>query len=95
MLIALRSKVAIQQVRSMSGGGGKVMEYFYQGGNDAVVRKMRNLQFQCGGWLEGTKEWGLIWRQTKLPANLNSDLKCSSVKFTTTTGQKLNVWKCQ
>ena len=75
---ALRSKVVIQQVRSISGGK-KMMEYFFQGGGDAVVKKMNNLQFLSGGWLEGTNQWGLIWRQTKKGNNsLSSDLKCSA-----------------
>ena len=78
MFAALRSKVVLQQVRSFSGGR-KMMEYFFQGGNDAVVKKMNNLQFLAGGWLEGTNQWGLVWRQTKKFNNsLSSDLKCTA-----------------
>ena len=77
MLATLRSKVVIQQVRSFSGGK-KMIEYFFQGGNDGVVKKMHNMQFLSGGWLEGTKQWGLIWRQTKVNPTFNSDLKCTA-----------------
>ena len=77
-MAALRSKVFTQQVRSISGGK-KMMEYFFQGSGDSVVKKMHNLQFLSGGWLEGTNQWGLIWRQTKKANNsLSSDLKCSA-----------------
>ena len=80
MVATLRSKVLIQQVRSFSGGK-KMMEYFFQGNNDAVVKRMNNLQFKCGGWLEGTNQWGLIWRQTKVTNNLNSEMRCSPGQF--------------
>jgi len=74
-----------------------MIEFFFQGGNDGVVKKMHNMQFLSGGWLElqGTKQWGLIWRQTKVNPTFNSDLKCTAVKIKTTTGQKLDVWKCK
>ena len=77
MLAPLRSKVLNQQVRSFSGGR-KMIEYFFQGANDVVVKKMNNMQFKSGGWLEGTNQWGLVWRQTKVNHNLNSDLKCTA-----------------
>ena len=78
MITTLRSKIVQQQARNISRGR-KVIEYFFQGKNDAVVKKMHNMQFKAGGWLEGTNQWGLVWRQTKgNPSQLKSDLKCSA-----------------
>lgn len=72
---ALRSKVAIQHFRQISGKGKMI--YFFQSGQDVVVKKMHHLQFITGGWLEGTKEWGLLWRKTR-PSPAEQNLKCTS-----------------
>ena len=65
-------------LRSVSGSGPGKMVYFFQNGRDAVVAKMNHMQFISGGWLEGSKEWGLVWRKTRANTLPDPALKCSA-----------------
>jgi len=71
------------------------MVYFFQNGRDAVVAKMNHMQFISGGWLEGSKEWGLVWRKTRANSVPDPALKCTAVMFKSTTGKLLTAWKCR
>ena len=98
-------------LRSVPGSGPGKMVYFFQNGRDAVVAKMNHMQFISGGWLEGSKEWGLVWRKTRANSVPDPALKCTagyldnsiqfktlkifSVKFKSTTGKLLTAWKCR
>merc|ERR1712168_1279139 len=82
-----------QTLRSVTGPGKMV--YYFQNGRDAGGKKMNHMQFISGGWLEGSKEWGLVWKKTRVNSVPEPTVKCTAVKFKSTTGKLLTAWKCR